>query len=98
MTIPFRLKQADSLDDENQGIESADDQGQPVNEDSISALTEAQILEMIGRLGSIKAGLLAAFGQAMSPAARRPLRIAYGATDDAIRLGQAVVGSTARRR
>jgi hypothetical protein len=95
--IPFRLKTADSIDDGDQDIESPDDQGQPVNEDSISALTEAQLIEIAGKFGAIKAALLAVFNQQTSPAVKRPVRIALGAADEGIRLSQAVVASTGRR-
>jgi hypothetical protein len=69
---------------------------QPMHEDVISAMTEAQLLQVVGALGAAQKYILLTFEQQMSPSARRPLRLAYGAANDAIRLAQALVDSTRR--
>jgi hypothetical protein len=76
--------------------DQAEPVNQPMNEDVISAMTEAQLLQVVGALGATQRFLLLAFEQQMSPSARRPLRLAYGAANDAIRLAQALVDSTRR--
>jgi hypothetical protein len=92
MGIEFRLMPDDRLDD------APDDRhlNQPANEDVISAMTEAQLLEVVGRLGAAQGFILRTFEHQMSPSARRPLRLAYGSVNDAIRLAQALVDSTRR--
>jgi hypothetical protein len=69
---------------------------QPMHEDVISAMTEAQLLQVVGALGAAQRYILLTFEQSMSPSSRKPLRLAYGAVNDAIRLAQALVDSTRR--
>ena len=93
MTYPeFVLKPEDRLEDPHQETHL----NQPLNEDVISAMTEAQLLEVVGQLGSAQRFILRTFEQQMSPLARRPLRLAYGSVTEAIRLAQALVDSTRR--
>jgi hypothetical protein len=87
----LRLKPEDMAD-----IDDADRLNQPANEDVISAMTEAQLLEVVGKLGAAQRFILRTFEQPMSPSARRPLRLAYGSVNEAIRQAQALVDSTRR--
>jgi hypothetical protein len=76
--------------------DQAEPVNQPINEDVISAMTEAQLLEVVGKLGAAQKFILLTFEHSMSPSSRKPLRLAYGAVNDAIRLAQALVDSTRR--
>lgn len=64
---------------------------------TISAVTEAQLLEISGRLGAAKLALLRGLEQTSTPAMRRAMRTAYGAIDEAIRLSQATIAASGRR-
>lgn len=67
------------------------------NEDRLSAMSEAQLLEIGGKLGAIRKALLMSFEIPMDPKVRRLLRMALGHAEEASQLAQAVVGSTQRR-
>lgn len=85
------------VDDPSEPLElQPEDRPTPVTEDVLSALTEAQLIEILGLIGASQKFLLLAFNETMSPAARRPVRNALGRVQEARRLMDAVLGSTTR--
>lgn len=70
---------------------------QPANEDTISALTEAQLLQVLGKIGVIRHGLIRTFDAPMSNAQRRWVRQSLSAAAEAQTLCQAVLDSTRRQ-
>ena len=81
---PIALRQEDQADDA------------PAREGSISAVTEAQLLEIGGKLGAAKLALLRGLEQTSTPAMRRAMRLAYGDVEQAIRLSQGVISASGR--
>lgn len=95
--IPFRLKPDDRADDADEREDTpAAWVNQPADSDTISALTEAELLQLAGKVGAIRAALLRTWDHPMSPPVKRLIRIALGATEEAKTLSQAVLGSTVR--
>lgn len=62
----------------------------------ISAVTEAQLIEIAGKLGSAKLAILRGLEQTSTPAMRRAMRAAFGSVDEALRLSQGVVNASGR--
>lgn len=90
--IRFELKSEDRADD----TDRVHYLNQPETEDVISALTESQMLEVLGKIGAAQRHLLRCFEQHMPSAVRSQIRMVYGYQTDAIRLVQAIVDSTRR--
>lgn len=87
----LRLKHEDRITDEDGASEN---DVQAFTEDVLSAMTEAQMLEINGKHGAIRKALLLTFDQQMSPSVRRLIRIALGHAEEASHLSAAVLGST----
>lgn len=68
-------------------------------EDVLSAVTEAQILELLGKLGGIRTVLLRVLGdpnrRSQSPESRA-IRTALGLANEGVQIAQAVTMSTTR--
>lgn len=99
MVLPIPLKPEDRVEDDQEDAEEPTTWlNQPVDEDVISAMTEAQLLQIMGKVGAIRGALLQTFNHQMSPAAKRLVRIALAAAEEAKTLSQGVVASTTRSR
>lgn len=81
---PIRLRDDDQADET------------PAGAGVISAVTEAQLLEISGRLGAAKLAILRGLEQTSTPAMRRQMRLAFGNIDEAIRLSQGVLSESRR--
>lgn len=82
------------------GDDVVEDDSQPVAvEDVLSAVTEAQILELLGKLGGIRSVLLRVLGdpnrRSQSPESRA-IRTALGLANEGVQIAQAVTMSTTR--
>lgn len=107
MTIPFRLKPEDSppptqghpvpLADDDPSDEPREWRNQPADEDAVSALTEAQILEVLGKFGVIQTALIRYFEPHRTASERRDLaRIALVAAQGGTAIARGIAGSTHR--
>lgn len=102
MTIPLRLKPADHAEQPDESLEdepTPTDAGRPVHDDAISALTEAQLLQALGAVGTIRQSMLLVFDPRYSghPHKVKDLaRMALKAAEDAKTLLQGVVSSATR--
>jgi hypothetical protein len=108
VTLPFRLKYPEDSPAPTQGFPAPlnDDDpsdeprawlNQPINEDVISALTEAQVLEVLGKFGAIQTALIRYFEPHRSVTERRDLaRIALVAAQAGTVIAHAISGGTMR--
>jgi hypothetical protein len=74
---------------------------QPTHEGELSALAEAQVLELIGKFAGIRTVLLRLFERPdhrLNPDQARAVRIALGYANEGVLIAQAVTMSTVRRR
>jgi hypothetical protein len=94
---PIFLKPEDRADDDDGSGSAAPWLNQPADTDAISALTEAQLLEIAGKFGAIRSALLTYFQPHRGVMERKHLvRMALGAAEQGTRIAQAVLGSTVR--
>jgi hypothetical protein len=99
MSLPFRLLPADRVEDDATA-ETIDSIAPPTDEGALSALAEAQCLEMLGKFGGIRTVLLRVLSD---PARRgntpesRAIRTALGLANEGVQIAQAVTYSTTRR-
>lgn len=100
MLDPIRLKPDDRPADDPEGQDDAARAwvNRSADSDALSALTEAELLQIAGKVGAIKAMLLRTFDHPMRPEVKRLVRLALGHANEATTLSQAVLGSATVRR
>lgn len=88
--IEFPFKAEDQIEGDDQPV---------VVEDVLSAVTEAQILEMLGKFAAVRTVLLRVLGdpnrRSQSPESRA-IRTALGLANEGVQIAQAVTMSTTR--
>lgn len=92
---PIALRPEDRADDGDESTTAW--LNQPADSDTISALTEAQLLEIAGKFGAIRTALLMFFQPHRGTLDRRGLvRTALAAAEQGTAIAQAVLGATRR--
>lgn len=94
---PLPLRSEDRADNDDGDEQPTTWLNQPADLDAISALTEAQLLEIAGKFGAIRTALLLYFQPHRGVLDRSKLvRTALAAAQQGTRIAQAVLGSTVR--